>query len=81
MRHQGTVDALTFSPDGKVVATGSADKTERFWNAADGSALGRPVTLSAAVTYVTFSPDSRTILTRSDDGIARFWHAPTAVYP
>jgi WD40 repeat protein len=31
MRHQASVEAVAFSPDGRTVFTGSADKTARFW--------------------------------------------------
>ena len=34
--HGGTVDAVTFSPDGSLLASGSGDRTVRLWNAATG---------------------------------------------
>ena len=32
--HQGPVEAVAFSPDGKTVVTGSIDKTARLWDVA-----------------------------------------------
>src|SRR5262249_6435040 len=34
--HHGKVTALAFSPDGKVLATGSADKSIKLWDVASG---------------------------------------------
>jgi WD40 repeat protein len=37
--HKGNVFSVAFSPDGKQVVTGSADKTTRIWNAETGNLL------------------------------------------
>jgi WD40 repeat protein len=34
MTHQGGVEAVAFSPDGKTVITGSANRTARLWQVA-----------------------------------------------
>src|SRR5262245_61236825 len=34
--HSDPVYAISFSPDGKYIVTGSFDKTVRLWNVADG---------------------------------------------
>jgi WD40 repeat protein/tRNA A-37 threonylcarbamoyl transferase component Bud32 len=77
MRHQDSVLAVVFSPDGKAVLTGSEDKTARLWSAASGKELTRPLNHPGAVNAVAFSPDGRAVLTGSQDGTARLWSAAT----
>ena len=36
LRHEGRVNAVTFSPDGKTLATASSDNTARIWDANKG---------------------------------------------
>src|SRR5262249_25567784 len=38
--HQGPVYGRAFSLDGKILATGSMDKTARFWDLATGQPIG-----------------------------------------
>ncbi|KAI9894500.1 MAG: hypothetical protein M1814_003258 [Vezdaea aestivalis] len=42
--HTSSVIAVSWSPDGTVVATGSRDKTVRLWDPATGEAKGGPMT-------------------------------------
>ena len=63
----------------KVVLSGSADRTARFWNAATGEPIGVPLQHQDIVRDVAFGPDGRTALTGSYDNSARRWHAPTGI--
>jgi tetratricopeptide (TPR) repeat protein len=63
---------VAFSPDGKIVLTGSFDNTARLWDVATGRPLGPPMEHSGPVESVAFSPDGRSVLSGSSDA-ARLW--------
>ena len=41
MTHDGGVNSVAFSPDGKYVVSGSGDSTARVWEAATGKEVAR----------------------------------------
>ena len=43
MRHEGSVVAASFSPDGRRIVTASDDKTARVWDAESGKPVGEPM--------------------------------------
>jgi roadblock/LC7 domain-containing protein len=77
LQHQGAVNAVAFSPDGKTIATASDDTTAQLWSATTGQQLGPPLQHQGSVTAVAFSPDGKTVATGSLDRTARLWLAAT----
>jgi WD40 repeat protein len=73
------VGAVAFSPDAKIILTGSQqDHTARLWNAATGKPVGVPLPHQGVdeIPVGAFSPDGKTILTTEGSGV-QFWDAAT----
>ena len=73
--HVSPVESVTFSPDGRRIATGSSDNTAKVWEAASGREL---LTLKGhldIVNSVAISPDGQRIATGSFDTTAKVWEA------
>ncbi len=65
--HDEEVTALAFSPDGELLASGSADTTVMFWELETGDLASDSVGHWATVTTMTFSEDSAMMLTGGAD--------------
>ena len=61
---------VAFSPDGRLLATASTDKTARLWDPATGDCVRTLTGHAAGVRGVAFSPDGR-LATASLDRTAR----------
>jgi WD40 repeat protein len=75
--HQFWVDSVAFSPTGDRLASGSGDKTLRFWNAKTGQPIGEAFPIGE-LEGLTFSPDrdddGKYLITGSTDGV-QIWPA------
>ncbi|GAB2736387.1 hypothetical protein [Streptomyces bullii] len=75
--HTGAVYLTSFSPDGRLLATASYDRTVRLWDVSDRTRpkpLGAPLTGPTSwVSSAVFSPDGRTLAAAGDDGTIRLW--------
>jgi WD40 repeat protein len=69
------ISAVAFSPDGKKLATGGADRVVRVWDAATGELLHEYKGHRMSITAVAFSPDGARLLSSSLDHTIRVWDA------
>lgn len=73
--HSGNATSVTFSPDGKRIATGSEDGTVKIWDAGSGHEALTLKGHTGRVNSVVFSSDGGRIATGSDDRTVKVWDA------
>ncbi len=66
--HHATVTCVAYSPDGRLLASGSLDKTVRLWNPATSEHLRLLATHQDAVRAVAISPDGRLLASAGESG-------------
>jgi WD40 repeat protein len=71
--HKGVVEALAFSPDGRLLASGASDCL-RLWDVATGvESLTFPYGFDRGSGYLAFTPDGRFLLGGSGREAAKLW--------
>ena len=71
--HTNWVSSVAFSPDGKLLASGSYDNTIRLWNVETGEPIQVLAGHTTGVISVAFSPDGKLLASGSDDHTIRLW--------
>ncbi|CAI7611180.1 unnamed protein product [Penicillium pancosmium] len=75
--HQDSIFSVTFSPDGRLLASGSNDCTARLWDTATGALQQTLKGHSGSVWSLAFTPDGRQLASGSKDHIVRLWDTVT----
>jgi WD40 repeat protein/nitrous oxidase accessory protein NosD len=71
--HTNWVNSVAFSPDGRLLASGSRDYTIKLWEVATGSLVRTLEGHTNWVNSVAFSPDGRLLASGSSDRTIKLW--------
>jgi WD40 repeat protein len=71
--HTSEVVSVAYNPNGKMLASGSSDKTIKLWDAASRRELRTLAGHTDNVTSVAFSPNGRMLASGSDDKTIKLW--------
>lgn len=72
--HTANVTALAFSPDGKLLVSGSVDNSVRVWDVETAAQKAKLDGHTDKVNSVAFSPDGTMIASGGDDSKVKIWN-------
>ena len=67
------INSIAITPDGKILASGSEDKTIRLWDLETFQIISTLTGHAQGVKSVAFSPDGTILATGSDDQTVKLW--------
>ncbi|HIK12670.1 MAG TPA: serine/threonine protein kinase [Oscillatoriaceae cyanobacterium M33_DOE_052] len=75
--HVNNIHSVAFSPDGKILASGSADNTIKLWDVTTGK-LRHSLSSNQGIIYsVSFSGDGKMLASGSSSGQIQLWNVAT----
>lgn len=75
--HSDSVYCATLSPDGKLIASGSYDRTVIIWDAASGDKVHSLTGHNGAIYDLDFDPTGTVLATASADQTVKLWNVRT----
>jgi small GTP-binding protein len=75
--HTDAITRIAWSPDGRLLASPSDDKTTRIWDVARGECVAVLKAHKGEVCSVTWSPDGSRLASGSSDETIRIWNTET----
>ena len=71
--HSNQVNTVSFSPDGKILASASSDQTIKLWEVKEGTLLETLNGHKQSIWRVNFSPNGKIIASASSDKSVKLW--------
>ena len=71
--HSNNVKAVSWSPDGKYIASGSDDKTVHIWDSRKGTLITRYTGHTDVLNVVAWSPNGKYVASGSGDHTVQVW--------
>ena len=71
--HTQRIYSVAYSPDGKLIASGSADATVKLWDTEAGNVRHHLKNADMAIQTVAFSPDGRYLAAGGEDQVVYVW--------
>ncbi|MDF5719550.1 MAG: hypothetical protein PUP91_03455, partial [Rhizonema sp. PD37] len=75
--HAKPVRSVSFSPDGKMLASTSNDNTVKLWDTRTGKEITTLTGHTNSVNGVSFSPDGKMLASASSDNTVKLWNTKT----
>jgi WD40 repeat protein/serine/threonine protein kinase len=75
--HSSGVRCVAFSPDGKTLASGSADASVKLWDVANRRLVVTLPADSGPIAWLAFSNDGETLATVGNEGLIKLWSVKT----
>jgi WD40 repeat protein len=75
--HSGDVEEVVFSPDSRLLATGSNDRTVKLWDTSNWSLFSSLDDHSNVISRIRFSPNSKRLAVGTTVGTLHVWEVDT----
>ncbi|MDP9204821.1 MAG: hypothetical protein M3P12_05080 [Gemmatimonadota bacterium] len=74
--HSDSLHGVSFSPDGRLLATAGFDRVVNLWDVWSGRRVASWTGHTRKVSDVAFAPDGRAVVSVGSDTTAQFWSVP-----
>ena len=77
--HTHRIRTLAFSPDGRILVSGSRDSTVRLWDVETATQKTVLTAHTGRINDVAFTPDGQILASASDDATVLLWNLPLLI--